>query len=174
MAKHGKGRFRPYVRGSIDHKLNINTLAGSTVVGSLIGNTVVDRTYLSSVKAAWSLDGVTKATDVGPLMVGIAHSDYSDTEVEEWIESLTNWDAGNLTAQEKGRRKIRMVGVFTNADEPTTWEVLNDGKPITTKCKWILFEGDTVRVWAYNMGPNAFSSTVPHLRVQGHANLWPQ
>ncbi len=175
MAKHGKRRkFRRYIKGSINHRVRLDTLASKTVLATNIGNTVADTAYCSSIRATWSLDNVTKATNVGPVLVGIAHSDYTGTEIEEWIESLVNWDEGNLVAAERRRRKIRRVGVFSNADEPTTWSVLNDGKPLTTKAGWILMEGQTIKIWVYNMGGLAFSTTDPNMRVEGHANLWPQ
>lgn len=172
----GSRRRRRYVKGSIDHKLELSTLAGSTVIGSQNTDSVEENSWLSSVKAAWSLNDVTIADSVGPVLVGFAHSDYTDTEIEEWIENGNSWSEGNLVGQEIAKRKIRQVGVFnTRAGAATSsWMTLEDGRMITTKAGFLLFSDDSLRWWAYNMGASAFSTTSPELRVQGHANLWPQ
>ncbi len=175
MAKHGKGRkFRKYLRGNIDHVLALSTLGGNTLIGSLVADTVVDTAYVSSVKATWTLAEFTAATNDGPILVGIAHSDYTDAEVEAFVENITgSWDAGDLVSQEIARRKVRVVGVFKNPPTATEASRLNDGNPVTTKAGWMLSEGQTIRIWAYNQGGSALATTSPNVFVNGHANLWP-
>ncbi len=178
LARRGSGRgrrkFRRYLRGNIDHKLALGTLGAGVVLKSNIADTVVDTTWLSSVRGTWSLEQYTKAIDDGPILVGICHSDYTGSEVEEWVENLSNWDQGDLIAQEIGRRKIRLVGMFSVPASAEEVSVLNDGKQMTTKAGWLLSEGDTVSVWAYNSGESALATTDPGVRLQGHANLWPK
>ena len=110
----------------------------------------------------------------GPIMAGVCHSDYTNTEIEEWIEQGASWDQGDMVAQEEARRKIRLVGVFntTGPGAQGAASVLNDGRPITTKCKWQLTTGDTVKFFAYNQGSGALAAGAV-LHVNGHANLWP-
>ncbi len=178
MAKHGKrgrGRFRRYLKGQIDNVFGLGTLAGNTVAADLVDDVVTEKAWLSSVKASWSMDNFTEATDVGPVMCGISHGDYSATEIEEWIENLSSWEEGDLVAKEISQRKIRRVGVFAWVDSTATGQyALNEGRAITTKCGWMLMTGQTVRIWAYNMGTGALATTAPNLHTQGHANLWPQ
>ncbi len=158
----------------MDEVLSLGTLAGSTLVGTGMAGSVQERTWISSIRAAWSLNDFTPAVDAGPIMVGVAHNDYSDAEIEAWIENAGSWDEGDLVSQEVAKRKIRMVGVFDAAALAEGEAVLNDGKPITTKCGWILNQADTLKMWAYNMGAQALATTTPSLRAQGHANLWPK
>ncbi len=177
MAKHGKGRkrrFRRYIKGQIDHTLALSTLGSKVVIGSTVGDTVSEKAWCSSVKGAWSLDGFTPAAGDGPILVGLSHGDYTDTEIEEWIESLDTWEEGDLIGQEIGKRKIRKVGVFRIpvGSGITDAQVLNDGRVFTTKCGWMFTTGQTIRFWAYNQGSSALT-TGALLRVEGHANLWP-
>ncbi len=167
-------KYRRYIRGSIDHKLALGTLAAQTLIGSNIADVVTEKAFLSSLKASWSIDNFTPSSNIGPIIVGIAHSDYTDAEIEEWLESTTNWDQGDKIAQEQGRRKCRIVGQFEfNPAAASAWVSLNDGRQTTTKAKWQLITGQTVKIWAYNAGSNAVATTDPQIRVQGHANLWP-
>ncbi len=174
MAKHGRRKFRPYLKGQIDNKFNLGTLSGDNVLGDLVDDVVTEKAWLSSVKATWTISNLTSGAGIGPIMCGVAHSDYTDAEVEEWIENLSSWEQGDLVAQEVAKRKIRRVGVFDDpAGGPPDKLTLNDGKAIRTKCGWQLTTGQTVRIWAYNMGDSPLATTDPVLATQGHANLWP-
>ncbi len=176
MARRGRGRkFRRYLKGKMDHKLQLATLANQSVLGSLIADTVQDTAWVSSVKAIYSIAHVTPAPELGPLICGWAHSDYTDAEVEEWLESANSWKEGDMQAQEKSRRRIWQIGTF--AIMPTSINevvALNQGRLLTTKLGVRLMEGQTLRFWVYNAGGVAFATTDPEVRVQGHANIWPQ
>lgn len=175
MAK-GKPRRKMgrYIRGTVDDEVNLGTLAGSTLVSALFGNVVNERTLVSSLVAAWSLVTVTPVAGVGPVMCGVAHSDYTDAEIEAVIEATGSWNEGDLVAQEIGRRKVRRIGIFDTPQAVEDAVSLNDGKAIKTKLNWILLQGQSLRLWAYNMGGSAFATTTPVVRAQGHANLFPK
>jgi len=175
MAKaKGRRKFRKYLKGQIDHQFTLGTLAAQDVVSDPVGDTVREKAWLTSVKATWSLSNITSIIDSGPILVGIAHSDYTDAEIEEWIENLASWDSGDMIGQEVAKRKIRRVGLFgTPVGGPPDKLALNDGKPIRTKCGWQLVTGQTVKIWAYNTGTAALATTVPVVHTQGFANLWP-
>ncbi len=175
MAKHPKrGRkFRKYLRGNADEQVDLTTLATLTLANAPFDDVVFNRTWVSTLIARWAMSNWTPIADVGPIMVGVAHSDYSKAEIEEFIENTASWNEGNLVQQEIAKRKIKIVGILENPADVNATAVLNDGKPIRTKCNWILMEGQTLQAWAYNLGTAAVATTVPRLRVQGHANLWP-
>ena len=175
MAKKPKRKFRKYLRGQVDEDLSLGTLAARTMISAIFGNTVNERTFVSSVKASWSLTDYTIGGNIGPILVGIAHSDYSTAEVEAFIENTGSWNEGDQISQEIGRRKIRIVGTFmTDLTDRAAAFVLNDGKPITTKCGWILLQGQSLRLWAFNLGSAAVATTDPNVHLEGHANLWPR
>ncbi len=175
MAKHGRRRrrYRRYLRGQIDFAMDVGTLGSKVVVSANVGDTLIEKAWLSSVKATYSLQEYTPAAGDGPLLIGLAHSAYTSAQIEAWIESGGSWDSGNQVDQEIARRKIRRIGIFKNPSGVGLNEVLNDGKPITTKCNWQLTTGQTVRFWVYNMGESGISSADPDFKAEGHANLWP-
>jgi len=175
MAKHRRKRrrFRRYLRGIWDDHLSLGTLGAHTLVGNVLTATVNERTFLSSVRLTWNLSDYTPNAGDGPIEVGIAHSDYTDAEIEQVLENTDTWNEGNLVALELGKRKIRRVGMFPTPEAAGFSTSLNDGKPIHTKCGWILLQGQGVRVWAFNHGTSALATTVPVVHSAGHANLWP-
>lgn len=177
MAKHPKkaGRrvYRRYMRGPINHVLDVGFLAGQDLISEILSDAVVEKAWLSSIRATWTLNQVTPVANDGTIVVGVAHSDYTDAEIEEWVEIANGWDQGDLITRERMRRKIRMVGTFTTPGSAALTMVLNDGKPIRTKCGWQLLTGQTLRLWAWNAGQSAMETTEPDVQIVGHANLWP-
>ncbi len=177
MAKHPKRRRRKmgrYIRGSVDESLALGTLAAKTVIAGNFDETVNERTLVSSVVARWAMINFTPGTLDGPILCGVAHSDYTDAEIEEWIENTGSWDEGDLVNQEIGGRKIRRVGIFDTPAAATQAAVLNDGKAIKTKLNWILLQGQTLKHWFYNLGTSALATTDPECSTQGHVNLFPK
>ncbi len=158
----------------MDHKLQLATLNGSTVLGSLIASTVIDSTWCSSVRASYSIANYTPVAECGPFIAGWAHSDYTDGEIEEWVET-SSWNIGNKIGQEVSNRLIREVGTFESLPVSANGvESMMDGRFITTKIGMMLSPGQTLRFWIYNAGTAAVASTDPEVRVQGKANLWPK
>lgn len=166
--------FTNYLRGSVDESLSLGTLAPLVVIGDNFDEVVEGRTRLSSIVAVYSLSNATPGAAIGPVLVGLAHSDYTDAEIEQWIETTGSWSRGDMVqTKEIAQRRIRKVGVFSSwVDGASAIVVLNDGKPIKTKLNWQLEEGQTAKLWAYNMGGVAFATTDPVVKAQGHANLW--
>ncbi len=169
MAK-GRGRRRGgrnWLKGTVLEGLALGTLATSTLVSADM-STVNERTYAASAWLQWSLRGLTAGE--GPIRVGLAHSDYSDAEIEEFLEATDSWNEGNLVAREVSSRKIREVGVFSGE---STDETLNDGKPLKTTLRWILLQGQTITVWAYNAS-GAQLNTGGFVGAAGHVWLQPK
>ncbi len=144
------------------------------MIGVDLAGTLDEQAFCSSIEATWQLSEFTQAVGDGPIVVGVAHGDYSDAEIEAFIENAASWKSGDLTAQEIARRKIRIVGTFQQVDISLGNTVLNNGKPIHTKCGWNLKTGETLHIWAYNNGESALATTDPDVIVVGHANLWPR
>ncbi len=164
-----------YIRGNIQVTLNLTTLAPTTAQLQALGP-VTERTLVSSLVCTYTLRSLTEGDNIGPIKVGLAHSDYSLVEIEQWIEQseATSWAEADKVAAEVMGRKIRRVGVFESPGVALGPSSLRDGREVKTKLNWILTVGQTVQIWAYNMGAAAVATTVPDLHVEGHANLWPR
>ncbi len=163
-----------YIKGAIDEDLGLGTLASKTAVEASFDETVNERTRVSSIVATWDMNNFTPGAGIGPILVGVAQNDYTQAEIEEFLETTGSWNEGDLVAQEVAGRKIRRIGVFEIPDDAGDAVTLNDGKPIKTKLNWIMLQGQTLNLWAYNLGSNPIATTAPNVHASGHANLWPQ
>ncbi len=173
--KRGGRKFRRYLKGNVDELISLGALPARDLAKQDFDEAVNERTFVSSMKALWVMDDFTEGTDIGPIMVGVAHSDYTDAEIEAFIENVGSWDEGDLVNQEIAKRKIRIVGTFAWVDSTASGQVaLNEGRKIHTKLGWILNQGQTLSLWGYNLGQAPVATTVPNVHCEGHANLWPQ
>ncbi len=145
MAKHQKTRSRLFVP-RIKESLAAGALAASDAISTAFTATV-DRPYwLASIDTMVGAQGF--AGGDGPVIVGIAHSDYSAAEIEEWIEATASWSSIDKVEQEQARRKCRIIG---QVNDPASQQ-FNDGKITRTKCGWILEAGSTLSLFIYNDG----------------------
>lgn len=175
MAKHKsrrRRRRRKYLRGKIEQDCALGALATKALVSCVSQETVLERMLVSSVDLTWALKNLASVSTDGPVIVGLAHSDYSASEIEEVIENSGSWKEGDLVAQEIGKRKVRIVGILRGETDGKA-SVLNDGKPIKTRLNWILTTGKGIDFFAYNAGSDALT-TGSILNIYGHANLFPQ
>ncbi len=167
VAKHGRRKFRRYIGGAFELTNSLGGLADGDVVGGTPSQSVTEEAWLSSIKATFALRNSTAGE--GPIVFGIAHSDYSDAEIEEYLENTGSWDAGDLVQQEIAKRKIRRIGVF---DGEGSEEKYNEGRSTRIKCGWMLFTGDNFKIWMWNKSGASLTSGAA-VMVEGKANLWP-
>ncbi len=172
LAKHGRS-FANYIAGNIQLDVVLTTLAAATGVLAST-DTVDDTTRVSSIRNSYSLEDFTDGAGIGPITVGVAHSDYSLAEVEAYIKLSTGWSQADMVSREISGRRIRKIGTFETKADGTVVSVLNDGKPIKTKLNWLLSEGQGLNFYGFNTGSNAVATTVPRIHVEGKANLWIQ
>ncbi len=173
--KRGGRRRRRYLRGKINVEEAVGAIGTKAVNLQIFPDVVFEKTWISSISAAWTLSNLTPLGDAGPLLIGIAHSDYSAAEVEEYLENVDSWNEGNKVQQEIAKRLIRVIGIFETPDDAPDSVTLNDGVKIHTKCGWSLATGQTLNLFIYNFGGNSISATSsPNIAGRGHANLWPQ
>ncbi len=186
MARRPKRRYKRrkitqrsmanYLKGNIDIDIAMGTLASDTALLAAT-NTVIEKTRCTSINNRYVYSGYTVAVDQGPVMVGVAHSDYSLAEIEAWIEQTSSWDAGNLVAKEISQRRIRRIGIFPIAGSTGgvgNATVLNEGRPIRTRLNWMLMTGQGLVFFVYNLGTVALASTDPNVNIQGDAHLFTQ
>jgi len=154
MAKNRKpSRYRGYRKLPVTQDVSFSTLAADALIGTVLSTTFTEERRILSAELTWAVEDLTDLD--GPLEVGIAHSDYTDAEVEEALEAGGAWDEGNLVAQEQAKRLVRMVGLLT--EEETT---LNDGQPVKTRLNWRMASGDTIRIWCRNRGDQLTTGAV--------------
>lgn len=161
-----------YVRGRINETLALSTLAGETLISDIFDDVVNERSRISSIEIALAIQEYTKGAGIGPVMVGVAHSDYTDAEIEAVVENTSTWEEQDQIGQEIARRKVRILGIFETPDVASESTRLNDGRKLKVKLNWILDSGAGLRLWAYNLGSAAFATTSPLVTAVGHANLW--
>ncbi len=170
---HKRGRKRSmkgYTKGVVNEALALSTLAPNTLISALFDEAPVERMLASSLVATWSIDDLLAGQ--GPLIFGVAHSDYTDAEIEAYIENAGSWDTGDKIAQEVGKRLVRIIGSMVGEQGTGTDDVrFNSGRPIKTKLNWMLNTGDTLRLWAYNKDTGALTLNAI-LNADGHINLW--
>ncbi len=173
MSKHGSRRtnWNKFRSGALDIDLAMTTLAAKTLV-SQSSETVVDTARISSVKANYGIAGFTPADGVGPFLFGVAHSDYTNSEIEAYIEQSGSWDLGDKQSQEVRSRRIKILGTIGQQASGIQNMVANDGRQTKSKLNWIMSEGDGLDFWVYNMGDAAVATTVPQFVVFGNASIW--
>jgi len=165
MARKNRGMV---IKGNVDETTTLGALASNTLVAIDYDETPDEEVFALSQEATWAITGHT--VDEGPIVVGFAHSDYSEAEIEEVIENAGSWDRGDLVAQEVARRKVRIVGTFPG---DLTEEVLNEGSPIKSPIKWGINTGKTLKLFAYSRHSAPLTAGTL-LLVNGHIWLKPR
>ncbi len=161
MAKKPKRRFN-LRRVRLTPELDLSTLGSDTTVVQTIVGTAVSSYRCTSVKNTWNLVGLTAGE--GPITVGIAHSDYTVTEIKECLEASGSIDPGDKIQQERANRLVRIVGVLDEVQSS-----LNEGKPLSTKLNWFIAVGDSINMWATNEGVAALTTGA---QVKANGNAW--
>ncbi len=134
--------------------MQLLTLASNTLLGAGLVSASDNEYRAISVRLTWALSDFTAGE--GPITVGVALGDYSDTQIEQWLESSATMTRADPVAREQGNRMCRLVGTFPGI---LGNEVLNDGKPITTKLNWAIPSGSVVKLWAFNSGPGSLTTS---------------
>ncbi len=153
MAKHnrrGKRRFN-LRRVRVSPELALATLASDTVLATVLIGTSASTYRCMSVSLTWSLTDLT-AND-GPIIVGLAFSDYTVTEIKECLEAAEAIDIGDKIGQEKANRLVRIVGSMNEVRES-----LSEGRLIKTRLNWLIPIGKAINVFAYNTGTGALTT----------------
>ncbi len=147
-------------------------------MGALASNDLVSTafaTLLDQEVYAISMDVIATKSSLGalgegPLIIGVAHSDYTAAEIEEWLEASASWAKGNKIAQEQARRKCRQIGIFGSVDET---DILNDGKPLRVKLGFPIESGSGLQLWVFNDSGSTMT-TGTTIELAGKAFLAPR
>ncbi len=169
MAK-SKGRKKSWQ--TIEVQLTTDLAAGvaalDLVKDQLTADSADDNFICTSVDLSYSavIEQAAEPNGVGPLLFGLAKSDYSDAEIEAWVENASGFTRANLIQQEISKRHIKHVGTFDFPSIETgvaagkvKADLINNGRPIHTRLNWRIVEGTSISIWIYNAGDVAVVAT---------------
>ncbi len=165
MAK-GKRRSRwtsDMQKVPIFHSMLLSTLASVTVLKADLLEISNNEYRILSTTLSWSLRGMTNGEV--PIQFGLAHNDYSVTEIDECLEGEAVMTRGDKITEEQVDRLVRMVGVISGEG---TSPVYDNGKMKTTRLNWAIADGLKVAFWARNMSGSTLT-TGGALVIVGHA-----
>ncbi len=134
--------------------VRINAASSIGALGSLdvavnpVSGAPADKMRFVSVNASYSWTGKASIDDAAAF--GLAHSDYTATEIEECLEASTAIDLGDKIAQERSNRLVREIGTISGGEPDSSGEMYNDGKIVKTKLNWLMSSGDTLNLWIRN------------------------
>ncbi len=161
VKKKGRRRFN-LRRVRLTPEIALLTLATDTALAATMVGTAISSYRCVSVKGTWTLSALT--ADEGPITVGIAHGDYSVTEIKECIEAGAGIDPGDKTSQERANRLIRIIGTLTGSNAS-----LNDGRPVKTRLNWFIPVGQHINIFAFN---ESVSTLTTGANVKFTGNAW--
>ncbi len=145
-ARKGRGGRRGISKARFNDELSLGALSGNVLVGTTSSDLTPDEdTFVVSMDVTVGIYNHT--VQEGPLTFGVAHSDYSDAEIEQWFENSNSMKKQDLIAQEIAKRKIRTIGQLSGVD---TEMVLNDGNPIRVPIRFVIGEAQFMKFWCYN------------------------
>jgi len=156
---------RDWFRIPVDVVEALSTLADSAgLLQSLTTAALEHDARVTSVELTYAITGLTAGES--PIEVFLCASDYTQTEVEEYIELAGLLGPGNKVEKEVSSRFVRLIGAFNGEG---TDDVLNDGRPMKTRLNWLVPDGRTINLESYNHS-GAQLTTGAVVRVMGHIN----
>ncbi len=127
----------------------LGAIVDEDVVTAASAHSAQDRLFLISHIGTWATHGFTPGE--GPVQFGMAHSDLSASEIEEYLENTAAWFEDDIIGQLTMQRGkwIKRVGVLSLL---TADEILFDGRPKKTKLGFYINEDRKVNLWARAAG----------------------
>ncbi len=148
-------KSKNFVAIPVEGEVTIGTLAQNVVTSvGLVDSNLSEDLFVLSTDLTLLVKGATPGE--GPLHVGIAHGDYGVTEILEHLD-VDRANPGLKIEEERARRFIRKIGSFFHL---LAAEILNNGMPIRTKCKFIVEDGKNLSLWVVNRGTGVTTGRV--------------
>ncbi len=141
----------PFIGLPVLSELSLSTLGDNQVIKDALTSLAQDF-YAISADLTWAIHGFTPTE--GPLQFGLAHGDYTVTEIKEAIEAAPISQSDKI-AIERSRRQVRKVGLFQGQ---VANESFNDGRVKRVRTKMMLTEGQELAAWVYNTGGSALTT----------------
>lgn len=159
MAK--KKRDRNFVVIPVAGSLALSTLADDAVLSVDLTGSLGEDLFVISTDLNWYIKGLT-AGQGDPMTVGIAHSDYSDTEIREAVDG-TFTDPDELIEKEQTMRKVRKSGVMmivagADTDTQLVFVPFMTDRGSRTPAKWSVGDGHALSGWVWNRSGGALTT----------------
>jgi len=129
----------------VDTSLPLSTLASNDLIGGAMTTVSNEAFRVLSIQGMWTMHNLTAGE--GPIVVGVAHGDYTDTEVEASVEADESMIRVDKIVQELADRLVRRTVTFAGF---TPEEVANNGLPVYNRLNWAHATGQALRMWVHN------------------------
>ncbi len=139
----------------VDIQLALTTLGDGIVKAQpLFSSVLKEDLFVLSTDLNYSVRDLT-AGELQPATVGLAHGDYSVTEIKEKLDNDSYLGPGDKIEQEKSRRLVRKVGTLFPEGPGVSTVFLyatgrNGGRIIRTKLKFMIQSGHNLQTWVWN------------------------
>ncbi len=158
---HKKRRSRGFVVIPFDNTLALSTLGdGLVLTTSLTGSNFTEDLFIMSVDMNAMITGLTAGEGI-PTDIGLAHGDYSATEVKEATEVVL-LGPGSKIEQEQSRRQVRKTGVmnaFVDSGNTEMQMIGRDGsRYVRTKIKFVAQSGKSLKIYVKNRSGAALTT----------------
>ncbi len=147
--------------------LALSTLGQGAVLTAGLTGTLTEDLYAISADVQAEITGLT-AGEGNPSHCLISHGDYSDAEVGEQ-QDVVLLGPGNKIEQERARRLVRRVGIFSPESEAATFlNLIGKGgsRLLRTKLKFVVNSGKNLDIGVLNRSSAALT-TGASLRFSG-------
>ncbi len=141
----------------INSTLALSTLADNAVIKEDVQSSPFTRRLrVISAKISWVLRGGV-ATE-GPINVGLAHSDYTVTEIVEATDTSVISSSEKI-ANERAGRLVRKVGTFPGLVSNEELRGNGGGEWTRTRLNWVIEEDFDLSYWAQNRSGGALTGS---------------
>ena len=167
MARHPKRNFN-LRKVRVTTVISVGALAAGDVTEVALTDVTTSSIRIMSVDFAYSLANLGAAIDDSQEF-GLAHGDYTATEIEECLEANESINRNDKIADEKANRIVRTIGIMTGDGIAGAGLSFNDGRPMKTKLNWAIDTGLALSFWIRN-GSGSVYTTGAQIAVVG--NMW--
>ena len=126
--------------------VSLGALAARKVQAVSLTGSFADEFLVFKTLAAFAWDSPTSGQ--GPLLVGLCHSGYTNTTIEECLEAA-NLQGSGLIATEQAERLVSPMA---------TLDPSNPAAFVEESRKWPIDDNTGIDHWAYNMSGTALTS----------------
>ncbi len=153
-------------------------LNGLVAAGALGADAIISGTLIPASDSEYrclSLDYAALWADIsaaidGGAAFGVAHGDYTDTEIFEAITAAGSISRGDKILNEKANRLVRVLGFFQGGIIGDGESVFNDGRRTKVRLNWFIPIGKTVKLFIWNNSDTIWSSG-SNLTLTGNATV---